>query len=154
MFVATAGAAATLTGLIFVGVSINLSKILSFRTLPTRALLSITLLFTILALSIIFLIPKQSIKALGVEVMIVAILAWVAVTLLDVFVLRRVETEYKRQQIFSTVLDQAAILPYLIDGILLLGSDEAGVRWMVPAFLFSFLKAILDAWVLLVEIHR
>jgi hypothetical protein len=49
-FVATAGAAAALTGLIFVGVSISLTKILSIPALPNRALLSLILLLTILIL--------------------------------------------------------------------------------------------------------
>jgi hypothetical protein len=39
-FIACAGASAALMGLIFVGVSINLTRILSFPTLPGRALIS------------------------------------------------------------------------------------------------------------------
>ena len=46
-FMAILGAAAALTGLIFVGVSISLTKILSIPTLPGRALISLTLLLTI-----------------------------------------------------------------------------------------------------------
>ncbi len=37
IFIATAGASAALTGLIFVEVSINLSRILAIPTLPGRA---------------------------------------------------------------------------------------------------------------------
>jgi len=37
-----------LTGLIFVGVSINITKVLSFPKLPDRALLSLVLLLNIL----------------------------------------------------------------------------------------------------------
>ena len=29
-----------------------------------------------------------------------------------------------------------------------------GLYWLVPAVIFSLLKALLDAWVLLVEINR
>ncbi|MBS1918513.1 MAG: hypothetical protein JST87_19775 [Bacteroidetes bacterium] len=42
------GAAAVLTGLIFVGVSLNLTKILSFTSLPNRTLISLLLLLNIL----------------------------------------------------------------------------------------------------------
>ena len=38
LFVATVGATAALTGLIFVGVSINLTRITAFKGLPERAL--------------------------------------------------------------------------------------------------------------------
>jgi len=47
-FVAEAGASAALTGLVFVGVSINLSRILSFPKLPSRAFGALLLLLTIL----------------------------------------------------------------------------------------------------------
>jgi modulator of FtsH protease len=47
-FVAIAGAAAALTGLIFVGVSINLTRILSFSRLPDRAFQAIILMLTVL----------------------------------------------------------------------------------------------------------
>jgi modulator of FtsH protease len=33
-------------------------------------------------------------------------------------------------------------------------SGEIGIFWIVPAIVFSFIKAVLDAWVLLVEINR
>lgn len=154
LFVATAGAAAALTGLIFVGVSINLTKILSLKNLPTRALLSLTLLVTILTLSIIFLIPKQSFRALGVEVIIVGVLAWVAVSRMDLFVLRDIDKAYKRKLVVSSIVNQVALLPYIVGGVVLVSSGESGAYWIVPAFLVSFFKAILDAWVLLVEIHR
>ncbi len=36
----------------------------------------------------------------------------------------------------------------------LLISGVGGLYWLVPAAIFSFIKAILDAWVLLVEINR
>jgi modulator of FtsH protease len=59
LYVAVAGAAAALTGLIFVGVSISLTKILSYPTLPNRALVSLILLLSILTFSILLLIPER-----------------------------------------------------------------------------------------------
>lgn len=138
LFVATAGAAAALTGLIFVGVSINLTKILSARNLPTRALLSLTLLFTILVLSIIFLIPGQDPRHLGTEIILVGILVWLAVSIMDFAVLRSIDKAYKRQQVFSTLLDQVAILPYVIGGILVVTTGVSGVYWITIAFIFLF----------------
>ena len=43
-FTAQLGAAATLGGLIFVGLSLNLEKILSFPALPNRALFALGIL--------------------------------------------------------------------------------------------------------------
>lgn len=153
-FVATAGAAAALTGLIFVCVSINLTKILSLPTLPIRALLSLTLLFTILILSIIFLVPGQALISLGVEFLSITFLVWIGVLIMDIKIIRTIEKLYKRQQFFSMALDQLAILSYMVSAFVILSSGEIGIYWIVPAFALSFFKAILDAWVLLIEIHR
>lgn len=64
-FVATAGSAAALTGLILVGVSINITKILSLPKLPERALLSLFLLLTISVVSSLMLVPFQSSLLIG-----------------------------------------------------------------------------------------
>src|SRR5262249_40130836 len=50
-FTAQLGAAATLGGLVFVGLSLNLTKILSFPALPNRALLALGVLLGILVVS-------------------------------------------------------------------------------------------------------
>ena len=52
------------------------------------------------------------------------------------------------------VLTQFAVLPYVISGISVLTRGAGGLYWLVPAILISFIKAVLDAWVLLVEINR
>lgn len=50
--------------------------------------------------------------------------------------------------------ERGAVLPYIIAGIVVLSRGSGGLYWIVPAIIVSFLKAILDAWVLLVEINR
>ena len=53
LFVAIAGAAAALTGLLFVAVSINLKQILAFPTLPTRAAETLSVMIGLLLVEII-----------------------------------------------------------------------------------------------------
>ena len=154
LLVATAGAAAALTGLLFVGVSISLTKILTLPTLPTRALISLTLLLTILIQSILLLVPKQSSYSTGVEVLVPGLIAWMAITRMDIYTLRKIDKPYKGQHKWNMFLDQIALLPYIIGGISFLMIGYSGMYWIVPAFIISFIKAVLDAWVLLVEIHR
>src|SRR5580693_8815941 len=77
-FVAEVGAAAALTGLLFVAVSINLTKILSFPQLPGRAAESLMMLAGVLVVATLGLVPGQSRVALGAEILGVAVFVWVS----------------------------------------------------------------------------
>src|SRR5690242_16811419 len=69
LFVASAGASAALTGLLFVAVSINLDRILSLEGAADRALATLLLLLLAVVVSLVGLIPGQSAGALGAEVL-------------------------------------------------------------------------------------
>jgi len=153
-FVVTAGAAATLTGLIFVGISISLAKILSVATLPGRAFISLLLLLTILVLSVIFIVPAQSFSVLGIVDLVVGVVVWAVILLIDIGIMRNKKNEYKKLYLFNLLLNQLSVLPYIVAGICIYSNGAGGLIWIVPAMVFSFIKAVLDAWVLLVEINR
>jgi hypothetical protein len=56
--------------------------------------------------------------------------------------------------VINLMLSQLTVLPYAIASIILLVVGADSLYWFVPAVIFSLIKAILDAWVLLVEINR
>lgn len=153
-FVAVAGASAALTGLIFVGISISLTKILSIGGLPDRALLSLLLLLHVLVVSILFLVPDQTSKALGVEVLIFGIIAYASIFLLDLRIFKHKQNKFRRLYILYFLIDHAATIPFIIVGLALLAGWTNGEYWVVAGTLFSIIKAVLDGWVLLVEINR
>lgn len=153
-FVAQVGASASLAGLLFVGVSLNMSKILAVRGLPERALGALILLVTILIAASLELVPGQPAPVLGLEIVLVGFVAWAAATNTDVKSLRAIDEKYRRLYFNNLVLNQVAVVPYLIGGALMLLGYANGVYFLVPAMLVSFVKAIMEAWVLLVEINR
>jgi hypothetical protein len=152
-FVATAGAAATLTGLIFVGVSINITKILSFPKLPDRALLSLIPLLNILIISSLMLIPAQSSVIVGIETLVISICVYSFVSGMDRGIYKGTDEEYKKQYRISMLYNQLSLLPYIAAAIAVLISKENGLYWLVPGIVISFIKSVVDAWVLLVEIN-
>ena len=93
-FTAEVGASAALLGLLFVGVSINLARIISLPGLPNRALLALIILLTILVVSSLLLVPGQSLTLVGIEVLVVGLIVWVTVTTLDVTVTQTKKTQY------------------------------------------------------------
>jgi len=151
---AEAGASAALTGLLFVGVSINLKRILSFTKLPYRALEALMLLLTVLIVSLILLVPNQSSPLAGVEVLVIGSGIWAGVAVLDVMIWRSTKPRYRLQYVVLIIFNQLSTLPYIVVGVAILSLGWGGLYWLVPSTILSVIKALLDAWVLLVEINR
>jgi hypothetical protein len=153
-FMAEVGASAVLTGLIFVGVSINLTRILALPRLPSSALLALVILLTMLLVSSLLLVPGQALWLAGSETLAIGLISWLVTARLDIITLRRTDSQYRFMCLGNIALTQLAILPYIAGGALLLLQGLVGLYALVVAVVFSFAKAVLDAWVLLVEINR
>ena len=76
--VAASGASAALAGLVFVGISINLTRILALPGLPGRAGQTIVVLANALALSLAVLGPQHSHVGVGVEILVLGLVGWLA----------------------------------------------------------------------------
>jgi hypothetical protein len=153
-FTAQLGAAATLGGLVFVGLSLNLTKILSFPALPNRALLALGVLLAILVVSSFILIPGQSTELMGFEILATGLLATAVATLIEVRTLRSTPLQNQGKFISNMIFLGFALVPYVVGGALMLGGSLKGLYWIAAAVIVSFIKVIGDAWVLLVEINR
>ncbi|HTT15214.1 MAG TPA: hypothetical protein VMG81_05510 [Thermoplasmata archaeon] len=153
-FTAQLGASAALAGLLFVGLSLNLAKILSFPALPYRAAKALTLLVLILVVATIFLVPNQAGPALGVELLVAVVGGGALVLGLGVQVARRTPEPYRLGARVELAEAGTVVALYVVAGVLTLASSPYAVYPVVPAIVISFLLAILDAWVLLVEINR
>ncbi len=149
-FVAEAGAAAALSGLLFVAVSINLTRILSFQHLPTRALEALTALLSVLIVSTWSLIPGQPAVMYGMELAATGVIAWVVHTL--ALVRTRGAPRYKFA--VRVFMNQIPSLPFIVAGVLLMAGHAKGVYWVVPGTLLSLVAGVYESWVLLIEIQR
>jgi hypothetical protein len=158
-FLAQATATATLTGLVFVAVSINLQKIVSDPRsgLAGRAGEALILLVGVLTVSVLVLVPAQGVGVLGVEVLVVGLAAWgwiVAIQLPRLQEWGTMRAELRGPFVVRVVLGQVATLTLVIAGVAVLWVGPGGLYWLVAGTLFSILAALFEAWVLLVEINR
>ena len=153
-FIATATAAATLTGLIFVGISINLTHILSFPLLVIKASVALILLLMILIFSVLLLVPQESHYLIGCETIVLGLIVWILITRADFKIYYQSLKEFKRIYLFTLLFDQLATILYVIGGISLILFGNPGLYWTVMAIFLSFIKSVYDAWVLLIEIKR
>jgi len=154
LFLAEASASAALAGLLFVALSINLERILKGAGLPGRAGEAIMLLLAVLVVATWALVPGQSSTVLGAELLGSGLAVWLIVVGIHVQAVRGHVAPSRSLLIRRIVLAQAAILPLMIGGVSLLLRAGGGLYWLVPGILLCLLVAVLDAWVLLVEILR
>jgi modulator of FtsH protease len=158
-FLAMAGTAGVLTGLVFVAVSINLQEIVSEpgSGLPGRAAEALILLVGVLTASVLLLVPGQGRVTVGALVLAVGLATWGCVAVIQ---LRRLQdwgtmrSDLRQAFVLRVVLAQIATLPLVVAGITVLTGGLGGLYWLVAGMVLSIVVALFEAWVLLVEINR
>jgi modulator of FtsH protease len=151
---AEADASAALTGLLFVAVSINLAKIVAYPHLVPRAAKALVTLVAILFAASLCLVPGQPNDALGSELILLGASSWIMVTRTQRGHVRGNPYINRGQRLLNAVLAQMSVVPLIVCGASLLCSRGGGLYWLVVATIFAFASALLDAWVLLIEIMR
>jgi hypothetical protein len=146
--------AATLTGLVFVAVSINLKTILNSPGLPGRAAESLAQFLQVFFICSAVLIPGQSAEVLAAEVMVIAFLGWALQTASQVAYARSRSGHPKSWLLTRITLTQLGSIPLFVGAVSVLKGSSTGIYWLLPGFFVSFLAGILNAWILLIEILR
>jgi uncharacterized membrane protein HdeD (DUF308 family) len=126
LFVASAGAAAALTGLIFVAVSINLAQILADHRLPIRAAGTLSLLLGLVLLSVFILVPGQARVVLGCEI------AGLGLVMAVVRLARRLRVPREpgdplAWSLVPLVVIRSATIPMIVAGISLVADAGGGL---------------------------
>jgi hypothetical protein len=153
-FATSASVAATLTGLLFVALSINLQRIVAHPLLPQRAAETLATFGMVLLTALIGLIPEQSGHALGVEILGPTLPVWIIATVRQRRVLRPDTVSRPGWKIFRIVALQLGALPFVVGSLGLIFHAGGGLGWIAAGTLLSLAIGILNAWVLMVEIVR
>lgn len=152
--IAAAGVLGALAGLLFVSLSINLARIIELPGIAGRAAETIILLTGSLAGTLVCLWPHLSAAQLGSVLAVITVPTWILAFVLQLrFILSR---KYYRLsfEILRAVLHQAATLPGVLAVLALWGFLPGGIAWFAAGVILAMLVAVLNAWVLLVEILR
>ena len=151
-FIGTIGAAAALTGLLFVAISINLEQILKYPQLPGRAAGTLGILMSALVVSGLGLAPGQGRPALGIEIAAAgAIVATQAVWASHGKETPGEPASWQIEHLATLLLPSVALI---VGGVSLIAGAGGGFYWVFAAILLAFVSASINAWVLLVEIKR
>jgi len=154
--VASAGASAALAGLVTVAIATNISEIMKFAWLPSRAATSIGLLVLILVVSIAGLMRPQPLWWFGVETIVFAAITWLitARTVRTKLAMRHQTQRPRWELVQEVVLYQITVLPFVVGGVLLMLDDTNGMYWIAAGMIAAVIISMLTTWVLLIEILR
>ena len=155
LFVAVAGASAALAGLLFVAVSINVERIVKYEGLPERGIEALAMLLVPLVVSIAGLLPGQSHVALGIELLAIAAILIAVMARLPVARDFPEGVEMPSRYVLSRqVVRLSGTVLLAIGALAELFAVGGGLYWVGGAFVVLILGAVINAWVLLVEILR
>ncbi len=145
-------AAATLTGLLFVAVSIRIGSIARSQELRNRAAQTLSLFGTVLIISVLIAIPGQAYHTLGAELVVLAAITGTGLYILD----QRAKGDRSNQAI-APVLQ--AVAPNAVTSLLLLAAGivlvlgvPAGLYVLVGSVLVALVGGVVSTWLFLTKI--
>ena len=147
------GAAAALSGLVFVALSINLKSILAKPVLVGRAGEAIILLLGPVGFGLVLLSPYGHVPLGGIDLALAAAFGVV----LNIILVRAWPAWKDRPRLpylGRVVVVEAAVAAEIAGAAILFAAPSAAAGWIGFGGLFCIAGGIADAWVLLVEILR
>ena len=157
-FLAAAAASAALSGLIFVGLSVNIRTVRDAgkregqNFVSGRAIEALAALLIVLVISLVALTPDIPRGALAA--FIVAAGLGSATSPLRALAAIRQQAAIGLPLVVRLVLAAALTVTLLLAGVTLATGHGGGLYWLPAAFVLAIVIAAINAWVLLVEVLR
>jgi hypothetical protein len=138
------GASGAMTGLLFVAVSLNASRIAGHKGLRASAAQTLVLFLTPLIMAAILLTPGQPAWAAGTELIATGLIAsWILLTLKRGLA----DDELRLISIFNRRGPNVVVmLLFVASGVALACRADAGLYLLLPAALVAFVSGVLNAW--------
>jgi hypothetical protein len=140
-----------LAGLLFVGLSLNLTEVLKYPGVPARAAVTLALTIAILLTAIFVATPGQDARVLAVEIGLVGLAVAVGALVSGLY---QREQRSRRRTMYVTLLPLVPALLLMLAAVSLWLQRGGGLYWITAAVATGFAAATANAWVLLVEIKR
>jgi hypothetical protein len=141
------GASGALTGLLFVAVSLNASRIAGHRGLRASAAQTLVLFLTPLTMAAALLAPGQPDWVFGAELIAIGLIAsWV---LVDIGRRKQALDDDERLlvEIFNRRTPNVVVmLLFVASGTTLVCGSDAGLYLLLPAALVAFVSGVVNAW--------
>ncbi len=151
--VAGAGTTGALAGLLFVAISVNVKEILASTILVRRAASTLGSLVLGVVASLALLVP-QTLLALGIELLVAAgisLVIEVRALIPDLDQTPRRPAREGEAQISLALIQWG---PLLVAGVLLIIGLPLGLYFVAAGIATIVIGALINAWVLLIEILR
>ena len=158
LFLAAAVAAAALSGLIFVGLSVNIRAMLAAgqregqNFLTGRALEALAALLIVLVISLIGLVPAIPRGALAAFILVSGFAS--ATLPVRALAAGRNATGVGAPLLLRLITSAALTVTLLLAGVTLATGHGGGLYWLPAAFVLAIVIAAVNAWVLLAEVLR
>jgi modulator of FtsH protease len=153
-YAAVAGAAAALTGLLFVAFSLNLGRITGSAMHMGRSREVLATLLILLMLSIAVLIPGQANQALGIELIVGALLVLGTSIRNQRRTIGMLQVALRAPWARRNLILNAGTGAILLGGISLVIGDWGGLYWLLLTVGIYFPWAVVNAWLLVVRVGQ
>jgi hypothetical protein len=145
-------AAATLTGLLAVALSLNVRAVAASPARIGRARESLIALTVLLMLSIFSLIPGQGRVPLGIELIALSAIVLVIISRLQAMTVHRLPERNRGRWTLRIIAATSITVVLGISGTSLIAGRYGGLLWLIPCALYCLVWPTYNAWTLTIHL--